>query len=114
MQKLQEHQDILVRARNTSHCSLLLHGKRKNGAEAPRTSPGILASSMALWCHEHCTEARAEFHIFLFAKFTVLQHTEIPQMSVNLKYGLLPAAAVLSWRLTAEVVNNLWVFMRLG
>lgn len=50
MQKLQEHQDILVRARNTSHCSLLLHGKGKNGAEAPRTSPGILASSMAHGC----------------------------------------------------------------
>lgn len=35
-------------------------------------------------------------------------------MSVDLKYGPLPAAAVLSWRLTAELVNNLWVFTRLG
>lgn len=84
------------------------------GTQDKPWDPGLVHGPWVPQCHEHCTGARAVFHIFLFAKFVVLQHTEIPQMSVNLKYGPLPGAAVLSWRLTAEVVNNLWVFMRLG
>lgn len=65
--------------------SLLLYGK---GKKTPRDSGETLGSQPRPWHTgpERCLEARAAFPIFLFAKLLILQHLEIPQMSVNLKY----------------------------
>lgn len=54
--------------------------------------PSLIRGTRVLGCYEHCVEARAAFHIFLFAKLLIPQHLEIPQMSANLKYGPLPNA----------------------
>lgn len=76
---------------------------------SPTSQPNL--GTWILWHHKPCSIARAVFCIFLFAKLPISFYTEISPLSVNLKFSPLPA--VLSWRLTAKVVNNFKVFVSL-